>query len=678
MNSKYGILTGPSDPAPQELDLFRSLGLGAVKLLCGIHSPKAIESFRNVGAYVLQARIVYPDINNGRTPAQFVADRRNQIEAFIKAGLGEFELLNEPNTTREGFGKSWNSSDEFNIWFIEAANRLRDIFPGIRLGFPGLSPGSANLNIDPITGRTYRPVGDVEFLDACNDAVLNANYLGVHAYWNNVDEMRDFDPSGTGIGGLRWVRLYHERFPTMTIAVTDFSNMRAGVGDYAPNDDQWRVIGNEYAEFYTLCAQYEWLTAAFARVLRDPSMPDQSWMTPAFETRRIAEGVNARPNMPDPSQLSLRWPTDFRRITQPYGMRQLDYARFSGNYLHGGHEGVDIAAPTSSNIYSCLDGMVVRSEATKGSLKNGYGAYGEVIGVESSVAGVGKVMLTYAHFKQRLAQVGNFVRAGDLLGLADETGNAQGSHLHLSMRIEGISVYAQLDYLNAGPYLNIDDAPPPPPPPAPGQPRVQYARTVVLLPPPAGVDYVEAVLNATWERHRYTVGGSSDDGGIGDLDRRRVIAVNPQLWNGDLRSWYQQNYAGIDYVPIQAANPAALASVLRGLTLGEIPIFQGANRGAPLTQYKRTCIIIPPTRGVDWALTVARSTWAKYRMTIGGSSDDGGIGALNNRRVVALNPNEWGGDLQAWYLQNYPGVEYVPVSARDTADLMRQLLTMFP
>ena len=74
-------------------------------------------------------------------------------------------------------------------------------------------------------------------------------------------------------------------------------------------------------------------------------------------------------------------------------------------------------------------------------------------------------------------------------------------------------------------------------------------------------------------RHRYTVGGSSDDGGIGDLDRRRVIAVNPQLWNGDLRSWYQQNYAGIDYVPIQSANPAALVSVLRGLALGEIPDF---------------------------------------------------------------------------------------------------------
>ena len=142
MNSKYGVLTGHSDPAPQELDLFRSLGLSAVKLLCGVHSPKAIESFRNVGAYVLQARIVYPEINNGRSPAQFVADRRNQIDAFIKAGLGEFELLNEPNTTREGFGKSWNSGDEFNRWFIEASNRLRDIFPGIRLGFPGLSPGS--------------------------------------------------------------------------------------------------------------------------------------------------------------------------------------------------------------------------------------------------------------------------------------------------------------------------------------------------------------------------------------------------------------------------------------------------------------------------------------------------------------------------------------------------------
>src|SRR6185503_4882784 len=107
-----------------------------------------------------------------------------------------------------------------------------------------------------------------------------------------------------------------------------------------------------------------------------------------------------------------------------------------------------------------------------------------------------------------------------------------------------------------------------PPAVAAGTPRVQYARTVVLLPPPAGLDNVEAVLRATWDTHRYTVGGSSDDGGIGDLDQRRVIAVNPQLWNGDLQGWYGQHYPGIDYVPVFAATTTALQSLLRSLSLG--------------------------------------------------------------------------------------------------------------
>jgi len=678
LTTKYGIIAGPQNPTQTDLDVFSSLGLGAIKLLCGVHSPAAIATYRDHGAFFLQARIVYPAIAQGRTAEQFVNDTKAAISAFIQAGLGEFEVLNEPNLSREGFGASWKSGDEFNDWFQDALKRLRALFPTTKFFFPAPSPYPADFSNDNTVNRPYRPLGDVDFLEACNDAVLAADALCVHCYWQNVDELRDIDSTNIGKGGLRFLRLYHERFPTMPIVISEFSNVRPGLKDYAPTDNQWRVIGDEYAEFYTLCAQYPWVKTLFARSLRDSNYPDQSWLTDSFDQRRIIEGVKARPPIPDPSQLKLRWPTTFKRINQDYGMRQIDYVRFSGGSLHGGHEGVDMAATDGSEIFAALGGTVIRSEASKGNFAGGYGAYGEVISVQSNVPNVGTVTLTYAHFQQRMVQAGAVVNVGDRLGLADHTGNAQGAHLHLSMRISGISVPAQLDYLNGGLYLDMNTAPVAPPTPAVGAPRVQYARTVVLLPPPAGLDYVEAVLRATWDSHRYTVGGSSDDGGIGDLDQRRVIAVNPQLWNGDLLAWYNQNYPGVDYVPINAATPPALQAVLSNLNLGPQPIGAGPNRGKPREQYARTVILIPPPRNVDWALTAARVTWSKYRVTIGGSSDDGGIGALNNRRVVAVNPFEWGGDLQAWYTQNYPGVEYVPLNATDTNDFATKLGKLYP
>lgn len=678
LTTKYGLVAGPQDPTSTDLDVFASLGFGAVQLLCGLHSPAAIGAYRDRGAFILQARIFYPPVAQGSTPAQFVNARRDAIAAFIDAGLGEFEVLSEPNLSREGFGASWSSGDDFNNWFLEALNLLRQAFPNARFGFPGLAPYPADFSNDPVINRPYRPVGDLDFLEACNYAVLAADYLGVRAYWQNVEQMRDLDSTNIGQGGLRWVRYYHERFPTMPLVISEFGNNRPGLGDYAPGDAQWRVVGDEYTEFYTLCAQYPWVQAVFARTLRDAAFPDQSWLTNNFEQRRIIEGVKARPPLPEPGQLRLRWPTQFKRINQSYGMRQSDYFRYSGGWLRGGHEGADIAAPEGTDVYAGLGGTVIRSETTRGNFAGGYGAYGEVIGVESYVPNVGKVTLTYAHLRKRLVELGAFVRAGDRVGFAGDTGNSQGAHLHLSMRIAGIALPAQLDYLNVTLYLDLESAPEPPPAVAIGSPRVQYARTVVLLPPPAGLDYFEATLRATWDINRYTVGGSSDDGGIGDLDQRRVIAVNPQQWNGDLPAWYSQNYPGLDYVPVFAATPSALQTLLRSLNLGPQPVWTGPKRGQPREQYARTVILLPPSRGLDWALTAARITWPKYRITLGGSSDDGGIGPLSNRRVIALNPHEWGGNLQTWYAQFYPGVTYIPILARDLNDFAQQLTQLFP
>jgi hypothetical protein len=97
-----------------------------------------------------------------------------------------------------------------------------------------------------------------------------------------------------------------------------------------------------------------------------------------------------------------------------------------------------------------------------------------------------------------------------------------------------------------------------------GYPRVQYERTYVLLPPTADAAWAQAVVESTWDQRRYTIGGSADDAGVGDLDVRRVIAINPQDWQGDqsLEEFYAQYYPGVEYRAITATTPEELAQKL--------------------------------------------------------------------------------------------------------------------
>ena len=66
------------------------------------------------------------------------------------------------------------------------------------------------------------------------------------------------------------------------------------------------------------------------------------------------------------------------------------------------------------------------------------------------------------------------------------------------------------------------------------------------------VAQVTALLKATWGDMRYTVGTQVDDAAIGDLDKRKIIAVLPEAWKTDLRAYYDYYYPGVTYIPIQA------------------------------------------------------------------------------------------------------------------------------
>jgi hypothetical protein len=97
-----------------------------------------------------------------------------------------------------------------------------------------------------------------------------------------------------------------------------------------------------------------------------------------------------------------------------------------------------------------------------------------------------------------------------------------------------------------------------------GQPRAQYERTYVLLPQSYGRDWLQAILDSgLLERYKWTIGFSADDAGIGDLDVRNVVIVNPSAWSDPIAPWFELWYPGVRLRIINAANPQHLEAIMR-------------------------------------------------------------------------------------------------------------------
>jgi hypothetical protein len=208
-----------------------------------------------------------------------------------------------------------------------------------------------------------------------------------------------------------------------------------------------------------------------------------------------------------------------------------------------------------------------------------------------------------------------------------------------------------------------------------GRPRVQYARTYVLLPPRAGEAWAQAVVDATWSKHRWTIGSSADDAGIGDLDRRVVVAINPGEWPSDLEVFFETYYPGVVYRAIEADSPEALKARLKALPILHPEASPAeARRGVPRVSYKRTYVLLPPDAGEVWAKSVVHAAWDQRHCTIGSSADDAGIGDLEERTILGVNPDGWPSDLEAFFEEHYPGVRYTAIRAVDAADLNDQFV----
>ena len=118
------------------------------------------------------------------------------------------------------------------------------------------------------------------------------------------------------------------------------------------------------------------------------------------------------------------WPTEYRVITQHFGANPRNYAQFG----LPGHDGVDLRAPTGSKVFCVAPGEVFRIHNKP---------TGHNYGIHVRVAHQNGYKTVYGHLQKVFVRTGQIVEAGTVLGLADNTGNSFGSHLHLTLKRTG-------------------------------------------------------------------------------------------------------------------------------------------------------------------------------------------------------------------------------------------------
>lgn len=135
---------------------------------------------------------------------------------------------------------------------------------------------------------------------------------------------------------------------------------------------------------------------------------------------------------------SMVWPVGggFARISSPFGWR---IHPITGERQF--HTGIDIPAPTGTDIYAAADGKVVFSG------EKGINGLLIVIDHGIPVGGNGHVTTVYCHCSRLIARAGDYVKAAQVIGKVGSTGRSTGPHLHFGVKINNEPVNPLEGYL---------------------------------------------------------------------------------------------------------------------------------------------------------------------------------------------------------------------------------------
>lgn len=133
----------------------------------------------------------------------------------------------------------------------------------------------------------------------------------------------------------------------------------------------------------------------------------------------------------NPSGVIWRIPCDYIRVSSPFGYR---WHPTTGEWSM--HRGIDLSAPKGTPIYASRSGKV--TIASYSSTAGNYVTINHQDGYSS----------VYMHMTHYVVGVGDYVKAGQLIGYVGSTGRSTGPHLHFGISYNGT-------YVNPADYLDL-------------------------------------------------------------------------------------------------------------------------------------------------------------------------------------------------------------------------------
>jgi len=194
------------------------------------------------------------------SPGQF-AGQMIPVMANLRPSCTKFHVHNEPNHVAryEGWGNSDDDARNFNAWFLEVYQRLKEAHPWASLGFPGLAL--------PHFGHR-----DWQWLDICRPAIERADWLGVHCYWQT--------PPGQGPQlmhealGMNF-KHYHDKYPNKTLEILECGN--SNIQNNYPISDE--AVADEYVQWLQEVFKYPYVNSASFFILSSQDTSNWSFFS---------------------------------------------------------------------------------------------------------------------------------------------------------------------------------------------------------------------------------------------------------------------------------------------------------------------------------------------------------------------------------------------------------------
>ncbi|MFQ5577815.1 MAG: N-acetylmuramidase domain-containing protein, partial [Anaerolineae bacterium] len=216
------------------------------------------------------------------TPAEFAA-KMIPVMKTLRPYCQKFQVVNEPNHSRgyEGWGSGDDDARSFNAWFLDVYRRLKDACPWASLGFPGLAAPDA----------AHR---DRAWLTICRPAIEQADWLGVHCYWQTPPGQ----PSGylSEDFGLNF-KYYHRQYPDKTLEILECGN--SNIHSRYPITDE--AIAQEYVAWLQIVFKYNYVNSASFFILSSPDADNWeffAWRTEENWEKPVVQWVGQM-NRPD-------------------------------------------------------------------------------------------------------------------------------------------------------------------------------------------------------------------------------------------------------------------------------------------------------------------------------------------------------------------------------------------